>query len=96
MHLHNHRPPIILEGQTYYDESKNAYLVVTKKQGEVVSYTGQPFAGSLGFRGKLEDEDFILQFQPVDPVDLTAEEAAELLSFCPPGTNLKTGFIKEE
>lgn len=96
MHLHNHRAPIILAGQTYYDESKNAYLVVTKRQGEMVSYTGQPFTGALGFRGRLEDEDFITQFQPVDPADLTEAEAAELLSFCDEGTTLKTGYIKED
>ncbi len=94
--MQNHRAPIILEGQVYYDEGKNAYLVVTKKLGEMVSYTGQAFTGSLGFRGKLEDEEFVLKFQPVDPSDLSAGEAAELLSFCPPGTKLKIGYIKED
>lgn len=94
--MQNHRAPIILEGQVYYDEGKNAYLVVTKKNGEMVSYTGQAFTGCPGFRGRLEDEDFILKFQPVDPADLTAAEAAELLSFCPQGTKLKIGFIKED
>jgi len=94
--MHNHRAPIILEGQVYYDETKNSYLVVTMKKGEMISYSGQPFAGSLGFRGRLEDEDFISRFQPVDPSDLTPDEKRELLSFCQPGATLKTGFIKED
>lgn len=94
--MHNHRAPIILAGQVYYDETKNAYLVVTRRDGEMITYAGQPFAGSLGFRGKLEDEEFILKFQPVDPADLSQDEAAELLSFCQSGTSLKIGFIAEE
>ncbi len=94
--MQNHRAPIILAGQVYYDDGKNAYLVVTKRQGEMISYTGQAFTGCPGFRGKLEDEEFILKFQPVDPADLSKDEHKELLSFCPPGTNLRIGFIKEE
>ena len=92
----NHRAPIILAGQVYYDEEKNAYLVVTKKVGEVISYAGQAYAGCPGFRGKLEDEEFILKFQPVDPADLTQDERCELLAFCAPETTLKVGFIKED
>lgn len=94
--MQNHRAPIILAGQVYLDPEKNAYLVVTKKDGDVISYTGQPFTDCPGFRGKLEDEEFITLFQPVDPADLSTDEVAELLSFCPPQTQLKVGFIKEE
>lgn len=90
------RAPIILEGQVYYDETKNSYLVVTARKGEMVSYTGQPFNGCPGFRGKLEDEQFIERFQPVDPIDLTPEEKRELLSFCHSQVDLKVGFIREE
>lgn len=94
--MHNQRAPIILEGQVYYDESKNSYVVVTQKKGEMISYTGQPSKGNLGFRGRLEDEQFIERFQPVDPIDLDLDERRELLSYCQPGTTLKVGFIKED
>lgn len=94
--MQNHRAPIIIEGQVYYDEAKNAYLVVTRRVGEMITYSGQAFKDSSGFRGRLEDEQFIELFQPVDLADLTQDEKQELLSFCVPGTQLKTGFIKEE
>lgn len=94
--MNNTRAPLILEGQVYYDEGKNAYLVVTKKQGETITYVGQAAPGLLSFRGMLEDERFIERFQPVDPSDLTVLEKEELLGFCRPNTTLKTGFIKED
>lgn len=90
------RTPIILEGQVYYEEKSNTYLVVTGRKGEMISYAGQPFTGNLGYRGKMEDIDFIERFQPVDPVDLLPEERQELMSFCPTGTALKVGYIKED
>lgn len=94
--MHNQRAPIILEGQVYYDETSNTYLVVTKRLGEMVSYTGQPYAGNVGYRGRLEDVEFITRFKPVDPADLTPAEATELQGFCVPGTSLRVGFIKED
>lgn len=83
------KPVIVLAGQVYFDDPKNAYLVVQRKVGEVVVYQGH------GFRGMLEDEVFLDRFQPVDPADLTADEAEQLLSFCPEGTTLKIGFIND-
>jgi hypothetical protein len=83
------RPVIVLSGQVYLDEEKNRYVVVTKKQGEVVTYRG------AGFAGMLEDETFAGHFLPVDPADLTQAEVAELQGFCAPGTILKTGYIKD-
>lgn len=79
--------PIILEGQMYYDEEKNDYLVVTKKNGESITYQGQ------GFKGMLEDEIFVSKFQPVDPLDLTKTESAYFKDLC--NNELKTGFIQE-
>lgn len=90
------RGPIILEGQVYYHEAHNVYLVVTKKIGEMVRYTSQPHSSFLGVRGSMEDIDFIEAFQPVDPADLTEAEKQELLGYCQPGIKLKVGFIKEE
>lgn len=81
--------PIILSGQIYLDEEKNSYLIVVKKIGEVVSYTGH------GFQGMLEDEVFLNRFLPVDPADISATELSELLSFCPSGTAARVGFIKD-
>ncbi len=80
---------IILEGQVYYDEEKNDYLVVTANNRGVISYSGH------GFRGLLGDDAFIERFQPVDPADLTPAEEQQLLSFCRPGTQLKIGFIMQ-
>jgi hypothetical protein len=94
--MHNTRAPIILEGQVYYEEARNSYLVVTKRRGETICYAGPPSKGVLGFRGMLEDEQFVERFQPVDPVDLSETEKAELLALCGPGTSLKIGFIKED
>lgn len=87
--MSSRKQPIILQGQVYFDDPKNLYLVVTKRQGEMISYSGN------GFKGILEDEEFIERFQPVDPVDLSADETEELLTLCPPGVSLKIGFIKE-
>lgn len=94
--MHNQRTPIILEGQVYFDDGSNTYLVVTSKVGEMVRYIGQAFTGNLGYRGSMEDIDFIERFQPVDPADLTADEVGELLNLCPTVKNLRVGFIKED
>lgn len=83
------KPVIILAGQVYYDGAKNDYLVVKRKQGEVVCYAGR------GFRGMLEDEIFLKMFEPVDPEDLTTAEADYLVSLCVEGTALKVGFIND-
>lgn len=90
----NARSPILLEGQVYYDVNSNSYLVITKRNGEMVKYEGQPYEGNIGWRGNMEDIDFIERFQPVDPVDLTDEEAEQLLSFCDDKTTLKIGYIQ--
>lgn len=90
------RPAIILEGQVYYEEQRNVYLVVTKRNGDMVRYAGPAQGQELSFRGILEDEMFIHRFQPVDPADLTQVESAALLSLCQPNTKLKTGYIKED
>jgi hypothetical protein len=89
------RQPIILSGQVYLDEKSNSYVVVTKKEGEMVTYQGQPHSSFLGIRGKMEDIDFIERFQPVDPTDLTDEEYRELSSYTR-GAKLHVGFIQPE
>ena len=89
------RAPIILPGQVYYSEESNAYLVVTKKVGEMVRYKYQRYGAFTGVTGNMEDIDFIERFQPVDPQDLTQDEEAELLELCGSGATLKVGFVKE-
>lgn len=89
------RAPIILEGQVYYDEKSNTYLVVTRKVGEMVRFTGQPYPGVLSWSGNMEDVDFIERFQPVDPADLQPNEIQELLTYCAAVDSLKIGYIKE-
>jgi hypothetical protein len=81
--------PILLEGQLYYDEEKNEYLIITRNRGGVISYSGP------GFRGQLDDEVFLDRFQPVDPADLDDGELNMLTAFCSPNTTAKVGFIKE-
>ena len=81
--------PIILVGQLYLHDDLNEYLIVTKRKGDEVSYAGP------GFRGCIEDEVFIDCFQPVDPVDVDADELASLIAMCPAGTKATTGFIKD-
>lgn len=84
------KPVIILVGQVYFDDSKNEYLVIRRRAGEMISYAGH------GFYGILEDETFFNEFLPVDVSDLSDSEAEALLAFCPAGTTLKTGFIYDE
>jgi hypothetical protein len=83
------KPVIILPGQLYLDEEKNSYLVVTKRNGETVTY------GGAGFKGMLEDEVFLDRFLPVDPADVSVDEVAGLIDLCPAGTSAKIGFIKD-
>lgn len=83
------KPVIILPGQLFLDEEKNSYLIVTKRNGETVTYEGS------GFKGMLEDEVFLDRFLPVDPADVSVDEIAGLLEMCPTGTSVKVGFIKD-
>jgi hypothetical protein len=88
--MKSNKPVIILAGQVYFDDDKNDYLVVKRKQGEVVCYAGR------GFRGMLEDEVFLQKFQPVDPEDLTVAEVEFLKDLLPTDTiPLSTGFIND-
>lgn len=83
------KPVIILPGQIYFDDEKNEYLIVQRRKGETISYSGH------GFKGMLEDEVFLERFQPVDPVDLSAGELQGLIDLCPAGTTAKVGFIAD-
>lgn len=82
-------PPIILGGQLYLDTRKNAYLIVTKTRAGTISYSG------IGFKGMLEDEQFILRFLPVDPADVANDELDGLIDLCPDGTQPRIGFFRE-
>jgi hypothetical protein len=84
------RSPIILVGQVFLNEDANEYAVVTNNNRGHISFSG------MGFKGQCEDVMFIERFPPVDPEDLETMEYAELLSFCPDGTVLATGFISDE
>lgn len=80
----------IQTGQIYLDETKNEYLIVTKTNRGRISYAGP------GFQGAREDEDFIQEFLPVNPVDVEKTELAYLVSLCETGTTPKVGLIVEE
>jgi hypothetical protein len=62
-------------GQVYLHGALNEYAVVTK------SYQGEIFFSGPGFSGKNEVSAFLSNFGPVDPVDLTPLEQAQLLQF---------------
>lgn len=83
------RSPLIQAGQFFLHEGLNEYLIVTKNDRGQITYQGN------GFRGSLEDVDFLEKFPAVDPADVDEVEVDLLLSFCPPGTEASVGFIGE-
>jgi hypothetical protein len=83
------RSPIILVGQVFLNEDANEYTVITNNNRGQLSFAG------IGFKGQCEDVAFIERFPPVNPEDLDTMEYAEMLSFCPDGTLLSTGFIED-
>jgi uncharacterized Fe-S cluster protein YjdI len=85
----SNRAPLIHVGQLFLNENLNEYLIITRNHQGQVSYAGN------GFRGSLEDYDFIEKFPAVDPDNVEAEELQYLLSQCPPGTVASVGFISE-
>ncbi len=85
----SNRAPLIKVGQLFLNEGLNEYLIVTNNNQGQVSYAGN------GFRGSLEDFDFIDKFPAVDPDDVDATEINELLAHCPPDTEATIGFIGE-
>lgn len=85
----SNRAPLIKAGQVYLNEGLNEYLIVTRNNQGQVSYAGP------GFRGSLEDFDFIDKFPAVDPVDIPPDELAELVAHCDIGTPASIGFISE-
>lgn len=85
----SNRAPLIKVGQLFLNEGLNEYLIVTRNNQGQVSYAGP------GFRGSLEDYDFIDKFPAVDPDDVDSDELAQLLAQCPDGTEPSVGFIPE-
>lgn len=84
------RAPMIATGQVYLQADLNEYLIVTKNARGQITYAGK------GFVGHAEDQSFIERFQPVDPLDVSADELDSLLQLCPPNTIASTGFILED
>ncbi len=85
----SNRAPLIQVGQLFLNEGLNEYLIVTRNHQGQVAYAGP------GFRGNLEDYDFIEKFPAVDPADVSNEELEQLLKHCPPNTVPSIGFIPE-
>jgi len=83
------RAPLIKVGQLFLNEGLNEYMIVTRNNQGQIAYAGQ------GFRGNLEDYDFIEKFPAVSPEDVDSAELAELLAHCPPNTEATVGFIGE-
>ena len=79
--------PIISIGQLYLNETLNEYIVVTKNDRGYISYAGN------SCRGKLEGENFIEVFPPVDPIDLSDSEKDILLQLSTSGVELKIGYL---
>lgn len=81
------RMPIIMVGQVYLHTTLNEYVVVTKSNRGDVYFAGK------GISGKMYYEDFLEQFPPVDPMDLTPEETTELMQVLSADSNLLIGWI---
>lgn len=81
------RTPIIVAGQVYLHGELNEYLVVTKSTRGDIQFKG------LGFGGMNDVDMFLERFGPVDPTDLTEEEAADLNALVP-GILLSTGWVQ--
>ena len=79
--------PIISVGQLYLNETLNEYIVVTKNDKGYISYAGTTCCG------KLEGENFIEAFPPVDPLDLSDSEKDMLLSLFNGTVELKIGYL---
>lgn len=86
----SNRAPLIKVGQLFLNEGLNEYLIITRNNQGQVSYAGN------GFRGSLEDFDFIEKFPAVDPSDVDPTELLQLLSNCPDGTSPSVGFVPED
>lgn len=88
------RTPIIVQGQVYLPVDSNSrcyeYLVVSRVNRTNISFSGP------GFSGMNEAELFLERFAPVDPVDLSADETAVLLSLLPEGAVLRMGWVEPE
>lgn len=78
---------LIAEGQLYFNDELNEYLVVTSADRGMVCYAGP------GFSGRRDHHEFLDLFQPVDPVDLTAAEASTLTALSHSG-ELKIGVTQ--
>lgn len=81
------RMPIIMVGQVYLHTALNEYVVVTKSNRGDVYFAGK------GISGKMYYEDFLEQFPPVNPADLTPKETAELMEVLCNGGDLLIGWI---
>ncbi len=88
------RTPIIVPGQVYLHTELNEYAVVTRSVRQQVQYRGIK-AGQV-FSGMNEAEVFLERFGPVDPEDLTSEEAEVLTLLLPAPTALSVGWVVEE
>lgn len=86
----SNRAPLIQVGQLFLNEGLNEYLIVTRNNQGQVSYAGN------GFRGSLEDYDFMEKFPAVDPDNVATDEIQILLAFCPEGTEVSVGFVSDE
>lgn len=76
--------PIVLPGQVYLHRELEDYLVVTRAtRGEIV-YRGPAASGRRDIR------EFLQSFDPVDPVDLTPAERAQLTELA--GAELRVGW----
>lgn len=85
----SNRAPLIKVGQLFLNEGLNEYLIVTRNHQGQIAYAGP------GFRGNLEDYDFIEKFPAVDPADVDPAELQQLLAHCPENTIPTVGFIPE-
>ncbi len=83
------KEPLIYVGQLYLNSELNEYLIVTNSFKGYISYAG------LGFNGKAEATAFLDRFEPVDPIDVSADDLKVLLPLSPGITKASIGAIRE-
>jgi len=80
--------PIVLQGQVYFHDGLNEYIVVTRALKGDITYAGP------GIKGHMDVEDFLEKYAPVDVNDLDADEKKQLSSLA--GAELSTGYVSEQ
>jgi hypothetical protein len=79
------KDPIVVVGQVYLHGDLNEYIVITKTNGDMATFSGNEV------RGQCDKTTLIELFDPVDPADLEVDEYGYLSNLIN-GAALLTGY----